>query len=447
VRRFLRRVSDFLSTARRRAGDFLNSRPWLFAALAVLLMAAAAFIRFWAAPVSAGPDIGQFWGFAGLFESHGLDFYRYADGTDPSLPVNGWGFVYPPVWLCILRIALLASPGSVATADMIDTSWRLAMKAPIITADLAIGGLLLWAIPGSRVKKLLFATLWLLHPASWYNSAIFGQFDAIAAALLLASLIMFVKGRDRPGFVLATLAVLTKQHTALPALFMIASVTRQITRRRLIENCAIACGIFLAFSLPFLFTGSAAGYLRALFLPAQAPTYQVPLVYTFSGSGAIITYLNQEFGWTTEHLLKYNSIVLAAGIAAAFALCYVKKVRLEQAALIGILLFVGIFYRVNYQYLVIYIPLAVYGLAVSRGWSERGMVMLLIAIPASWVFMFDVSFWFRVFTPLNSQAQTILDRIGMTNYVPDVVYVSLAAGLMVTSLAYVVVLLARKPKP
>jgi hypothetical protein len=443
VRRYLRRFFGFVSSTLRRADSFLGKHPWLFAALAGTIIAAAAFIRFWAAPISAGPDIAQFWGFAKLFESHGLDFYRYADGTDPSLSVSGWGFVYPPIWLFILRLALFAAPGSVAGVDFIDTSWRIAMKSPIIAADLAIGALLLWAIPGSKVKKLFFAALWLFHPATWYNSAIFGQFDAIAAAFLLASLIMFVKGKDRFGFILAAIAVLTKQHVALPVLFMIVSVGRQISRRRLIEDCAIAFGVFLAFSVPFLFTGSAAAYVRAVFLPAIAPAYQLPLVYAFSGSGAIITYLHQQFGWTTEYLLKYDSFLLIAGVAAALAACYAKRIRVEHAALIGILLFVGIFYRINYQYLVIYIPLALCCMAISHDWSERSLAILLIAIPASWVFMFDVSFWFRVFEPLAVPAPTILGKIGMTNYVPDITYVSLAAGLMIVSLAYVGMVLSR----
>ncbi len=41
----------------------------------------AVLVRFWAAPLSAGPDVAQFCAFAKVFQSHGLDFYRYTDGT------------------------------------------------------------------------------------------------------------------------------------------------------------------------------------------------------------------------------------------------------------------------------------------------------------------------------------------------------------------------------
>ena len=377
---------------------------------------------------------------------HGLDFYQHADGYDSILATQGWGFVYPPIWLLLLRLALLASPGSLATADMVDSSWRLAMKTPIIAADLAIGLILVWAIPGSKLKRLLFASLWLFHPTSWYNSALFGQFDAIAAALLLASLIMFVRGKDRPGFILAGLAVLTKQHAALPALFMIAVASRQLSWRRFLADSAITVAIAVAISLPFVVGGTLVPYLRAVFLPAQQPGYQLPLVFAFSGSGAILTFLHETLDWSTEHYLIYNSPLLAATTVAALVICYVKRVRIEQAALIGILLFVGIFDRVNYQYLVIYIPLAIYCLALARSWLERSLTFALIIVPAAWVWLYDDTFWFRYLAPRVIETPLILEKLGLNHYVPDLVYVILAGALMSLCLAYVVAVLARRKK-
>ncbi|MBM3132378.1 MAG: hypothetical protein FJZ95_05030, partial [Chloroflexi bacterium] len=124
----------------------------------------AAFFRFWAAPLSSGPDVAQFWAFADAFHEHGLDFYQYADATGEGFPYWGWGYVYPPVWLLILGIARFAAPSSFASTEVIDTSWRVAAKTPIIMADLAIGALIYWAVPGSRTRKLIFASLWLFHP-------------------------------------------------------------------------------------------------------------------------------------------------------------------------------------------------------------------------------------------------------------------------------------------
>ena len=443
MRARLKRLFRYIPAWMGRADCFLERRFWLFFAIAALVVLLAGFIRFWAAPISAGPDVAQFWGFAKLFQIHGLDFYQYADGYDKILPTPGWGFVYPPVWLLLLRVALFASPGSIATSDMVDSSWRLAMKTPIIGADLAIGLIILWVVPGSRLKKLLFAAIWLFHPTAWYNSALFGQFDAIAAVLLMASLAMFLRGRDRPGFILAGLAVMTKQHAALPALFMVTVVCRQISFRRFIADCGIVAAIAVAMSIPFVLDGNFIPYVRAVLLPAQQPAYQLPLVFAFSGSGSILTFLHEAVGWNTEHFLIYNSPVFIAATLGALAVCYIKRVRVEQAALIGILLFVGIFYRVNYQYLVIYIPLAIYCLAAARDWLERSLTLALVLVPAAWVWLYDVTFWFRYLIPRVLETPPVLDKLGLDHYIPDVVYVIMAGVLMSLCLAYVAVVLAR----
>ncbi len=444
MRARLRRLFHFIRSSLGRADRFLERRWWLFLAIAAAALLFAGFIRIWAAPISAGPDVAQFWGFAKLFQIHGLDFYQHADGYDSILPTPGWGFVYPPIWLLFLKVALFASPGSLATSDMVDSSWRLAMKTPIIAADLAIGLILLWAIPGSRLKKLLFAAIWLFHPTGWYNSAVFGQFDAVAAVLLMASLAMFAQRRDRPGFILAGLAVMTKQHAALPALFMVAVVSRQISFRRFIADCGIVAAIAVAISVPFALQGGIVPYLRAVLLPAQQPAYQLPLVFAFSGSGSILTFLHDALGWNTEHFLLYNSPVLIAATLGALVVCYVKRVRVEQAALIGILLFVGIFYRVNYQYLVIYVPLAIYCLALARDWIERSLTLALILVPAAWIWLYDVTFWFRYLAPRVLKTPPVLEKLGLNHYVPDVVYVIMAGVLMSLCLAYVAVTLARR---
>jgi hypothetical protein len=424
----------------------LDRHPWLYWGLVGVFLAVAGIFRLWAAPISAGVDIGQFWGFAKLFESHGLDFYRFADGTNPILPVNGWGFVYPPIWLLFLRGALFASPDSLATASMVDVSWRVAMKVPIIASDIAIGGLLIWAVPGSKIQKLFLGSLWLIHPTSWYNSSIFGQFDAVAAVFLLVSVILFARGKNWPAFIFAGLAVLTKQHTALAVLLMLVVLARQLDRRRFLTGCAILIGMGILISAPFLLTGNFTDYLRSVLFPAQVPGYQLPLVYTFSGSGALITYLHEVFNWDIERLLILNTPIMVIATFGSAVLCYVKKIRIEQAALIGILLFVALFYRVNYQYLVIYIPIAIFALACTTRRLERSLAACLIVVPAIWLWLMDVSFWFWYLEPSTYEVPTILKWLGLTHYVPDIYYVILAGVLMLLSLAYVVVVFRRRPR-
>jgi hypothetical protein len=409
-----------------------------------LALALAAFFRFWAAPLSAGPDVAQFWAFAKVFQTHGLDFYRYAAGTAPTFPFIGWGFVYPPVWLLLLGAALFFAPGSTATGTMVSSSWRLAMKTPIILADLAIGCLLYRAVPGSRRWKLLFACLWLFHPTAWYVSAVFGQFDAVAAAFLLAAIVLLERNRDRLAFLLAGLAVMTKQHTLIPVAAMAVIFARQTGWRRLGGNLAILAGVVVILSIPFLLTGNFSAYARSLFLPGQAPTYQYPLVYSFGGIGALLTYLHNVFGWATGPFIPFTIPLTVIAVAAVIVFSYRKQITPAQGALAGFLTFIGLFYRINYQYLVIFIPIALLVAARTRHRAEEALALVLALFPAVWLWLFNVSFWFNYLEPVSPWVTPLLARVGLTQpLLPDYVYVVFALVLMGLSLAYVVCLFTR----
>jgi hypothetical protein len=359
-----------------------------------LALVLAALCRFWAAPISAGPDVAQFWAFAQVFQIHGLDFYRYADGIADIFPFRGWAFVYPPVWLLLLCLALLAVPESTATYNMVDSGWRLAMKTPIIFADLAIGYLLYWAVPGSRLRKLLFACLWLFHPTSWYASAVFGQFDAIAAALLLAAIVLLGRGRNRLAFLMAGLAFMTKQHILVPLVVMAAILVRQMNWKRLTSNVAIFAGVIIALSIPFLLTGNFSDYISSLFSPGQALHYQTPLVYAFSGIGALLTYLHETLGWQTLVFIAFTVPLMLLAIVAVVIVSYQRTITLAQAALVGFLAFLSLSYQVNYQYLIIYIPIALLVAAQTRYRGERVLTMVLATLPAVWLWLSNPAVWF-----------------------------------------------------
>ncbi len=416
--------------------QFLRAKVHLIILSGGMLL--AAFFRFWAAPLSAGPDIAQFWAFARVFQQYGLDFYRYAAATLDIFPFKSWAFVYPPVWLLTLRAALLGAPLSQASATMVDIAWRVAMKTPVILADLAIGGLLYWAVPGSRLKKLVFAGLWLFHPTAWYSSAVFGQFDAIAAAFMLAAIVLLERGIDIPGFLCAGLAVMTKQHTLLGLALVLLISFRTMERRRFMTGLGVMLALMAAISLPFIFNGNLLNYARSLFLPGQAPGYQYPLVYAFSGSGALVTYLHDTFGWDNAAILRFNTPLLAIAIAGLAVFAYRRMNDLVAAALVGILAFIAIFYRINYQYLVIYIPLALLLAARTQWKAEKALAFALALLPAVWLWLFDVSFWFNYLSPVHPWVIPLLDRFGLVRRgIPDVVFVFFALTLTALCVIYI----------
>ena len=425
--------------------DIFRLKEALTVALFITLVLLAAAIRWWAAPISAGPDIAQFWAFARVFQLHGLNFYQYADASGNIFPFKYWAYVYPSPWLLILRICLFAVPGAQATNTMVDAAWRLAVKVPIILADMAIGCLLFWTVPGSKTRKLLFASLWLFHPTVWYNSAVFGQFDALAAVFVFASIIALVKQKygNWLAFLLAGLAVTIKQHTLIIIAGMMAGSLYNSSFRSFLKNGIMLALPFVAFSIPFVLDGNLIPYARAVFLPAQAAAYQYPLDFAFSGTGSLLTHLHNVYGWNTENLLRYTAPVTALVLVAVLICCYWRKASPVQAALASFLVFVALFYRINYQYLVIYIPVALLAAAMTRYKGERIMTLVLALFPAVWLWLYDVTFWFTYLSPASPWIVPYFDKLGLAHRSEPYVYVIFAVTLMCLSLAYIILVLTR----
>jgi hypothetical protein len=318
------------------------------------------------------------------------------------------------------------------------------MKTPIILADLSIAALIYWLVPGSRWRKLLFASLWLFLPAAWYGSGVFGQFDTIAVAFLIASLLMFERGKNWLAFLLAGLAVMTKQYTIIPAAMMVLIAARQMSKRQILAGGSIIAGLVIILSVPFLVTGNFYPYARSLFMPGWQPDYQSPLIYAFSGSSSFLTYLHNTQGWQTSGLMNFNMPLLGIAVIAAIILCFRKRVTVAQGALAGSLLFIGLSYQVNYQYLILLMPLALITAARAQYRSEKIMTLALALLPSVWLWLFDVSFWFTRYLPSNYWVRPFFARVGLTHVgIPDWVYVAFALTLMALCLACAVLLFTK----
>ena len=408
----------------------------------------AVFIRIWAAEISSGPDIVQFWAFARVFQTHGLDFYRYADAQLPIFPNKGWGFVYPPVWLLLLRLCLFFAPSSqvtyIAGNTIANPAWRLAMKIPIIAADLAIGLLLYWGVPGSKRRKVLFASLWLLLPTAWFESGVFGQFDAIAAAFLLTCIILLIKGKDRLAFLFAGLAVMTKQDTLFAVAMLAMVCIRYMNVRRLFTDCAIATGVVIVISIPFCITGNFIAYAHSIIFAGSSPGYQNPLCFSFSGISALLTYMHNISGLDTVTLISLTVPLLIVAFIVTAILCAKRQITPLRGALAGFLVFISFYYRINYQYLIGYIPLAILLASTTKYKSERVFTLALAILPSIWLWLANTPWWFRD-TKLGYSWVTLFFRhLGLLDrYLPDWVYIVFAGTLMCLSMAYVVLIFTK----
>lgn len=84
------------------------------------------------------------------------------------------------------------------------------LKLPGIIADLSIGFLIYKFFPKKQALGLKLSILWLFNPISWYNSAIWGQTDAIVNLLGLLSVYFLLKKKLIPSMFFISLSILFK---------------------------------------------------------------------------------------------------------------------------------------------------------------------------------------------------------------------------------------------
>lgn len=217
-----------------------------------------------------------------------------------------------------------------------------------------------------------------------------------------------------------------------------------MSRQRLLRNCLIMVGLAVVFSVPFLITGNFIAYIRSIIISTGSPVYHYPLMFSFSGSTSLLTYLHNTFGWETISLIQWSSAVFVASFITAGVFVYIKRIIPAQAMLIGIMLLISLFYRVNYQYLIIFIPLALYIAAGTPYKSERAVALAVALFPAIWVWLFNVYAWFNNFSPLAPQAKDILSRLWLSHAdLPDYAYVAFSVTLMCLCLTYIILAFTR----
>ena len=153
-------------------------------------------------------DIGTFTSWALTLAEHGPgQFYATASFAD-----------YPPGYLYVLWLVgglanLLADLGG-GSAGAIAGGL---IKLPPMLADVAIG-LLLFLLVRSWVRTrplgerlgVLAAGIYVFNPVSWYDSAIWGQTDAVGALVMLLGLTALLRGNSEGATALAVLAALVK---------------------------------------------------------------------------------------------------------------------------------------------------------------------------------------------------------------------------------------------
>ena len=224
-------------------------------------------------------------------ESGFHEIYRASAANDPALTGRDWQggyFVNQPPVIHYLRVPIgwlyrLASPRGYALwppelnyleAERTDLRARLAasrgftlaLKLPGIVADFLLS-LGLYAFAAARCGEragLLVAGAYAFNPGVLYDTAHWGQHDAVAAGLVLLGLHFVQRGRLELGWAIATLGGLAKpQANAFWPLLIALGLLRFPPRRVLLASLAAACVVLVVFS-PFILGGTLGITLDAL---------------------------------------------------------------------------------------------------------------------------------------------------------------------------------------
>uniref|UniRef100_A0A7J3Z6G8 DUF2029 domain-containing protein n=1 Tax=Ignisphaera aggregans TaxID=334771 RepID=A0A7J3Z6G8_9CREN len=361
--------------------------------VATLLLGLA--LRLVFAPFSTGSDIVQFAGFAKTIQRHGLCFYSYAATFwEEAWPYN-WPYLYGPVLAYILNLLAYVATPSYTTFWLNNNyfayasqSWVLALKLVFIAFDTLVA-VLLYMI----TRRVALVALYYLNPAVIYVSSIYGMFDQISLALLLAGLALLERRRLLLSGALLALALLTKQTMLFPLLGL--ALLLLIRYRRAFKGVAIGfiIGTLLVLSpiiavCPASFTG-----LRNTWYMLK-PRYAEPIMYSFNGVTSVATLLHKVYGvdtlWLIERWYMFTALLVVLPV-----LYTLRKGELYINTALYYLLFTATYWGVNYQYLTPLIGL----LAVAIVREERRYLKMLYAVLAlyigAWFFIFPVEWWFR----------------------------------------------------
>ena len=171
----------------------------------------------------------------------------YVETVDGAMLPN-----YPP-----LSILLLGATGwfyrlFAASFDTQVVAWRVVIKLPSILADLAMAALVYRILLRNGIKRpWLGAAIYLAHPATFYDTAVWGQMDALYTAFAFAGLVAFVERRFALFGALVTCAALTKAQTivVIPlALALILAAGVRPLLRAAAASVAVLAGVLAPFA-------------------------------------------------------------------------------------------------------------------------------------------------------------------------------------------------------
>ncbi|HEY8239473.1 MAG TPA: glycosyltransferase 87 family protein, partial [Candidatus Limnocylindrales bacterium] len=219
-------------------GSGWTKRHWLALGAAALVGAA---IRgfYWADP-GFSDDLGEFARLTAAMVDHGL-----GRAYDAKLS-------FGPVVTYFWWLASLVQPAFAGAVDSSDLGVRLLLKLPPILADFGIAALVAYALRARPTWAIVGAAIILLHPAVWFVSSWWGQYESVFTFFALLAFVLVLRDRPLLAAIAITAAILTKPQALALALPFAAWYLATYDRRTVIRAGMTAVVVAIALWLPFL---------------------------------------------------------------------------------------------------------------------------------------------------------------------------------------------------
>ena len=163
----------------------------------------------------------------GLFQSWAETLARVGPG---SFYASSASANYPPGYMYVLWLVGVLG-GTVGNALGVSSAQGtlLLLKLPAIAADLAIAWLLYRAATRwfGGWAGVVAAALYLFVPVTWYDSALWGQVDAVGTLLMLAAVLLLIDGWSEPAAAVAALSLLVKPQDGVVLVVLIPILVRR----------------------------------------------------------------------------------------------------------------------------------------------------------------------------------------------------------------------------
>lgn len=197
------------------------------------------------------------------------------------LCVDGvWPADYPPLLPYIFQMAGVffqraISPDFLYPGEEINASHRYLLRLPAIFADLLTAVLIFRALHKRRRFRLslLLAISYLFNPAILFDSAYWGQTDAVHSLLILLSITLLDEGRIAWSWASMTLATQAKPQAYIFFPLVLILTGRKFGWRSVAKGGLAALVTFLVIISPFLYRGTIDSLLKHYFATVAPQGY------------------------------------------------------------------------------------------------------------------------------------------------------------------------------